>query len=85
MCDIIKCYFFFKNWYKLNNPSGLRNFIWRLFPGGRYGHTVAVINEDTPEAIMMMIGGYPVYDCWIYNVRDQKWKKVLAVIIVCYH
>ena len=52
---------------------------------GRYGHAVTVIRSCVQE-ILITIGGSgddwdtdTLNECWVMNVRDNKYKKVLYI------
>ena len=59
----------------LPNPGG--SVQW---PKGRYAHSSVLINNSTGP-LLLVVGGYPARDSWLFDINKRIWKELVSIII----
>ena len=57
------------------NPGG--SVQW---PMGRYAHSSVLITTSSGPHLLV-VGGYGVYDVWLLDINQRKWKELVSIIL----
>ena len=75
MCLLFLLY---QQWTKISKSTGLLTTVHSLeWPEKRYDHAATCVSG----ALLVIMGGVPTSDCWIYDFTAILWKKVATCLM----